>query len=217
MTNKKRVLFISPTESVPVVNGRAALHARCEVLIASDPVAGVAEAVARPPDIVVVAGSTVDSLEICGKISQYLPQERLPTFILSRTSEEATEVLISDLHPPEPVSPPKASEKNKPEVLRLPDHGLELDRRRFRARVDQRELVLTHTEFIVLWSMALEPGHVKTRKQLVEACRGTSCIVGRRTMDQHIRAIRHKLRNRADVVETVRGVGYRLREIPAMS
>ena len=54
-----------------------------------------------------------------------------------------------------------------------------------------------------------EPGRVFSRNQLTGLCIGENAPVAERTIDVHIKAIRQKLRDRADVVETVRGVGYR--------
>jgi two-component system phosphate regulon response regulator PhoB len=93
---------------------------------------------------------------------------------------------------------------------RISCDGLELNRRRFQATVDGRDVKLTSTEFRLLWTLASEPGKVFDRRQLAR-CNGVnrSRI---RTVDVHVKAIRDKLGDRAAIVETVHGVGYRLRE-----
>jgi DNA-binding response OmpR family regulator len=90
--------------------------------------------------------------------------------------------------------------------------GLEMDRRRMRAAVDGRELRLTATEFRLVWTLARKAGYVFSRQQLCEACCDSSAPVHARTIDVHIRTIRQKLADRAALIETVRGAGYRFFE-----
>jgi DNA-binding response OmpR family regulator len=88
--------------------------------------------------------------------------------------------------------------------------GLSIDRRRFSATVDGEEVALTTTEFRILWTLARGAGHVFSRAELHEACSSHDAAVHQRTIDVHIRAIRKKLGRSGNLVETVRGVGYRL-------
>ncbi|RIK77912.1 MAG: hypothetical protein DCC68_16295 [Planctomycetota bacterium] len=93
--------------------------------------------------------------------------------------------------------------------------GLSIDRRRFSATVDGQEIALTTTEFRILWTLARGAGQVFSRAELHEACSSHDAGVHQRTIDVHIRAIRKKLGPSGNLVETVRGVGYRLAP-PAM-
>jgi two-component system phosphate regulon response regulator PhoB len=88
--------------------------------------------------------------------------------------------------------------------------GLSIDRRRFSATVDGQEIPLTTTEFRILWTLARGAGQVFSRSELHEACSSHDAGVHQRTIDVHIRAIRKKLGRAGNLVETVRGVGYRL-------
>ena len=71
---------------------------------------------------------------------------------------------------------------------------------------------LTVTEFLILKSLALRPGHVKTRDQLMDAAYGEHICVDDRTIDSHIKRLRRKFR-RIDEdfgqIETLYGIGYR--------
>ena len=79
------------------------------------------------------------------------------------------------------------------------------------------EVDLTVTEFLILKSLALRPGHVKNRDQLIDAAYGEHIYVDDRTIDSHIKRLRKKFR---DVdgdfahIETLYGVGYRYRDDP---
>jgi len=88
--------------------------------------------------------------------------------------------------------------------------GLEVDERTRRAILDGRELKLTPTEFDLLASLARDPGAVVDRRRLLEEVWQTSWFGSSKTIDVHIAALRRKLGD-PGWVETVRGVGFRLR------
>ncbi len=95
---------------------------------------------------------------------------------------------------------------------RISTQGLEIDARRFRCFVEGRELKLTLTEFRLLYTLARGGGVVFTRQELATSCLGAAADTQQRTIDVHIKTLRQKLAERADLVETVRGVGYRFRD-----
>ena len=91
-------------------------------------------------------------------------------------------------------------------------HGaVRIDRTRHRAFVDNRELDLTPTEFRLLETMLKHPGRAFSRQQLMDASIGEGAVVLERTIDVHIKTLRRKM-GEVEHVETVRGVGYRLKE-----
>ena len=93
--------------------------------------------------------------------------------------------------------------------------GLRLDPRTRRAGVGERELPLSRTEFDLLAAFLRSQGEVLGRGQLMETVWGAGCVVGDRTIDVHLKALRRKIKEAGGdplVLETVRGVGYRLRE-----
>ena len=73
-------------------------------------------------------------------------------------------------------------------------------------------LPLTRSEFRLLDTLIRQPGRVFHRAELIDAALGEDTMVMERTIDVHIRALRRKLGDAADVIETVRGVGYRFRD-----
>ena len=75
------------------------------------------------------------------------------------------------------------------------------------------ELVpLTLTEFDILHMLAMRPGVVLTRYQIVDAIHGDDYLVTDRAVDVQIVGLRRKLGPYGKLIETVRGVGYRLRD-----
>ena len=75
---------------------------------------------------------------------------------------------------------------------------------------------LTVTEYLLLKSLALRPGHVKNRDQLIDMAYGENIYVDDRTIDSHIKRIRKKFRavdSTFEQIETLYGVGYKYRDI----
>ena len=70
----------------------------------------------------------------------------------------------------------------------------------------------TATEFRLLRFLASHPGRAFTRDQLLSRVIGEGAQVLDRNIDVHIRAVRKKLADQNDMIETIRGVGYRFKE-----
>ncbi|MBL8641516.1 MAG: response regulator transcription factor [Alphaproteobacteria bacterium] len=93
---------------------------------------------------------------------------------------------------------------------------LELDDHRHLCRWKRDIVNLTVTEYLLIKSLAVTPGHVRSRDQLITAAYGDSVYVDDRTIDTHIKRIRRKMREidkGFDQIETLYGVGYRYKEI----
>lgn len=92
---------------------------------------------------------------------------------------------------------------------------LELNDDRHLIRWDGHSVNLTVTEYLLVKTLAISPGHVRTRDQLISAAYGESIYVDDRTIDTHIKRIRRKFRDadqNFDHIETLYGVGYRYKD-----
>lgn len=89
--------------------------------------------------------------------------------------------------------------------------GLLIDERGNAARLDDAVLSLTRLEFRILALLAGRPGRVFTRQQIIDATQGEERLVTERTVDVQIVGLRRKLGRWADHIETIRGVGYRVK------
>ncbi len=98
------------------------------------------------------------------------------------------------------------------EAATLRRGGLEIDSGRHRALVDGSPVELTATEFKLLEYLMRHPGRVLARDRLLDAVWGHDVYVTPRTVDTHMQRLRHKLGGHGRLIETVRGVGYRLSE-----
>jgi two-component system phosphate regulon response regulator PhoB len=104
-----------------------------------------------------------------------------------------------------------------PDAADVTEHlGVKVDRMRHAVAVGGRRLDLTPTEFRLLDCLIRQPGRAFTRHQLMDAAIGEGSIVLERTIDVHVKTLRKKLGDGKgtgpDLIETVRGVGYRFRE-----
>jgi two-component system phosphate regulon response regulator PhoB len=99
------------------------------------------------------------------------------------------------------------------ETSNVAEHlGVRIDRDRHQAYLDGREIELTPTEFRLLECLVRQPGRAFARSQLMDAAIGEGALVLERTIDVHIKTLRRKLGTAGELIETVRGLGYRFRE-----
>ena len=100
----------------------------------------------------------------------------------------------------------------EPVILR---GDLTLDPGRHQCSWKSQDVDLTVTEFLILKSLALRPGHVKSRDQLMDSAYGEHIYVDDRTIDSHIKRLRKKFKavdGEFAQIETLYGVGYRYRD-----
>ena len=174
----------------------------------------------------------VDGLEICRVLKHSDDTRSIPIIMVTAKSEESDVVLGlglgADDYVMKPFSPKelvarvravlrRTSQAAEPEdakkvVVRGP---LRIDPERFRVTNEQDEVVFTATEFKLLHHLALNPGRVFTRSQLLEVARGDDAAAFERSIDAHIRTVRKKLGEQRDLIETVRSIGYRFAESAA--
>ncbi len=169
----------------------------------------------------------IDGLEICKHLKTDPKTQPIPVIMLTAKGEESDIVtgleLGADDYITKPFSPKvliarirtvlrrKAREKvDDSSVLRI--HDLFIHPGRHEVLVSGERAELTFTEFRILHLLARRPGWVFTRSQIVDLVRGEDYPVTDRAVDVHIVGLRKKLGSSGNFIETVRGVGYRMRE-----
>lgn len=198
-------------------------------LVAHDGQEGLRKAQTLLPDLIILdlMLPSLGGLDICRELRAGERTRDIPIIILSARSEETDQVvgfsLGADDYVAKPVSPKVLLHRIKAIQRRLEggsdpvdlvEHlGVRIDRVRHRAFCEGRELELTPTEFRLLECLLRQPGRAFSRHQLMDAAIGEGAIVLERTIDVHIKTLRRKLAD-PDLIETVRGVGYRFRESP---
>jgi two-component system phosphate regulon response regulator PhoB len=167
----------------------------------------------------------IDGLELTRLLKRDTATARLPIVMLTARGEEVDRIvgleLGADDYISKPFSPREVVLRVKA-VLRRFQHeeseedlravgGIELDISAHQLRVRGKEIPLTATEFRLLRLLMERSGRVQTRGQLLSDVWGYAEDIDSRTVDTHIRRLRRKLGPEADRIETVIGVGYRLR------
>ena len=165
----------------------------------------------------------LDGFEICRRMRRSERLCAIPILILTARGEDVDIVtgleLGADDYVVKPFSPRvvvarirallrRARDADTGEVVRV--GSLEIDLGRHEVRVDDREVSLTRTEFEVLRFLAARPGRVRPRSEILDAI-GERHVL-ERTVDVHVAALRRKLGPAGERLDTVRGVGYRLRD-----
>lgn len=180
------------------------------------------------PDLVVLDLMLPDQsgIDICKKIRATPAFQQLPIIMLTARSEEVDRVvgfeIGADDYVTKPFSPReltlrirsvlRRSSNTGPNDSRLKRDELILDRESHRCTVSEQEVELTAKEFDLLATLMTRPGQVRTREQLIEAVWGSDFSVSSRTVDTHLKRLREKIGPYAELIQTVRGVGYRFSE-----
>lgn len=87
---------------------------------------------------------------------------------------------------------------------------IKIDKNAHEARIQNNKINLTATEFNILITLCMNKGKVYSRKQLITEVLGEDVFVTDRTIDTHMAGLRKKIGDQAKLIETIRGVGYRV-------
>lgn len=202
-----------------------------ETVVAQDGAEGLRKAQTLIPDVVLldVMLPGLDGLEVCKALKAGERTRDVPIVMVTARSEESDQVLGLHIGADDYVTKPFSNKVLLAKVKALlrrvegkaaagdviEHQGVKIDRVRHRATVHGTTVDLTPTEFRLLECLLRQPGRAFSRHQLMDAAIGEGQIVSERTIDVHVKTLRKKLAaagGSPELVETVRGVGYRFRE-----
>ncbi len=183
------------------------------------------------PDLVIldIMLPGMSGLEICKNLRATAATKTTPIVMVTAKGEESDIVrgleLGADDYVTKPFSPKvlsarveavlRRAQKNQSaaqqDIIRV--GSLEINVGRVEATLGGQRLDLTQSEFKIMQFLAQRPGWVYTRSQIVEAIRGENYAVTDRTIDFQMVGLRKKLGENGHLIETVRGVGYRFKDI----
>ena len=189
------------------------------------------QAQVRLPDLIVLdlMLPVKPGLEVCRELKSSSQTRHIPIIMLTAKAEESDQLMGfavgADDYVTKPYSMKVLVERVKKELRNrqtweegtqgeiFKSQGVVIDRHRHKAMYDDEDLLLTPTEFRLLESMVRQPGRAFTRHELMDSAIGEDAVVLERTIDVHVKSLRKKLGEGHDLIETVRGVGYRFREL----
>jgi two-component system, OmpR family, phosphate regulon response regulator PhoB len=198
-----------------------------EVLTCEEGYDAVTTAKQRIPDLVLldlmIPG--LDGFEVCKELKRSPETRNIPVIMLTARGEEVDRIvgleLGADDYVVKPFSPRELMLRVRAVLRRSTaeptaesfweNEGLRVDFEAHKASIDGEEVILTATEFKLLVELIRSRGKVQTRDQLLDRVWGYQFEGYARTVDTHVRRLRQKLGNYSHWIETVRGVGYRLR------
>jgi two-component system alkaline phosphatase synthesis response regulator PhoP len=192
-----------------------------DVVTAADGDEALSKARLVRPDLVVLdmMMPKKNGMEVCELLRAQPYFKETPIVFLTALNDEATHVkgleTGADDYISKPVSPKvfltrinallRRTSKKESGVLKI--ENMVIDPEQFIVKVDDKDFSLAKKEFELLYLLALKPGRVFLRHEILNSVWGNEVIVGDRTIDVHIRKIRQKLG--IDCITTVKGVGYK--------
>jgi two-component system, OmpR family, alkaline phosphatase synthesis response regulator PhoP len=184
------------------------------------------------PDLIIldIMMPEMNGYDVCKKIRSTAGFEYTPIVFLTAKSGEMDEILGLELgandYIQKPISPRKLiarvksnmrsleyAKDDKSQQKQIAIGPLAIDREKYTISVDGKEKIFPRKEFELLFFLARNPGKVFSREYLLKDIWGSNVYVVDRTVDVHIRKIREKLGKFANLIETVKGVGYRFKSV----
>ena len=171
-----------------------------------------------------------DGIEVCRAVREQQATRALPVIMLTAKGEEDDIVTGlgcgADDYVTKPFSPrvliarieaalrrtPEPGAKQDAAATVIARHGMEIHPGRHEVKVNGETIHLTASEFTILELLAGRPGWVFSRQQIIDQVRGYDYSITPRAVDVQIFGLRRKLGPAGSCIETVRGIGYRLRE-----
>lgn len=166
----------------------------------------------------------MDGLQVCQQLRNDGRTQNVRILMLTARAEETDEIVGFNMGADDYVTKPfkvrplihrvkallRRNDSPSPARNVISLHGIEIDRLHHSVSLEGRDLDLTPTEFRLLWTLSSQPGRPFSRNELMDIVRGEDANALERTIDVHVRSLRKKLQSAADLIETVRGVGYRI-------
>src|SRR5579884_3339217 len=227
-TPRTRVLVIEDERALTEVLSYNLQREGYETVVAHDGQEGLRKAQTLLPDLIILdlMLPVMSGLEVCRELKAGERTRDIPIIMLTAKSEETDQVVGFSLGADDYVTKPfsikvlvqrikalqRRVETGSEAVDAIEHLGVRIDRIRHKATVSGHELDLTPTEFRLLECLLRQPGRAFTRAQLMDTAIGDGAIVLERTIDVHIKSLRRKLGQAGEMIETVRGVGYRFCE-----
>lgn len=185
---------------------------------------GLNKARRSPPDLIILDLMLpgMNGLDLCRELKRDRITHAIPILILTAKGDEVDKIvgfeMGADDYMSKPFSPRELIlrvkailRRSQPTPAQPPIQigSCHIDPDRFSVTMDGETIVLTATEFKLLYHLMSTKGRVATRDQLLDVVWGYDAALTTRTVDTHIKRLRQKLKQAERYIETIRGIGYR--------
>lgn len=201
-----------------------------QVVTAPTGQSGVLACFSKSPDLILLdlMLPDMDGLDVCKKLKDNPKTSSIPIIMLTARIESSDQVIGLELGADDYVTKPfdfavlhsriknllkRNSAPAAPADGALKAGKVTLDPVRYKAFVEGKEIPLTTTEFRMLHFFMKNPGRMFSRDEVLSGAWKEPVAINDRAVDVHITSIRTKLRDAAGYIETVRGEGYRFKEL----
>ena len=224
----KKILLVDDEEDILEFLKYNLEQEKFEVLVSSNGKDALNN-ISQNPDLIVldIMMPEMDGFELYQKIKSDENYQHIPVIFLTAKAGETDEIKGLDLgasdYIQKPVSPRKliariksnlrkSAIENKSGTQRHIKIGpLEIDVEKFVVKIEDKNKFFPRKEFQLLHFLASNPGKVMKRDTLLKEIWGNDVYVIDRTIDVHIRKVREKLGKHSEIIETIKGIGYRFR------
>ena len=224
---KSKILIVEDETSLVEVLSYNLQREGYEVVVAKEGREGLRKAQMQLPELIILDLMLpgLNGLDICRELRASPSTAGISILMLTAKGEETDQVVGfavgADDYVTKPFSVKVLMQRIKVLLRRqanpessgdsLEAAGICVDKRAHQVTVMAQPVSLTPTEFRLLEALMRQPGRAFTRHDLMESAVGDT-IVLERTIDVHIKSLRRKLGDAGELIETVRGVGYRFRD-----
>ncbi|HAB53688.1 MAG: DNA-binding response regulator [Ignavibacteria bacterium RIFOXYB2_FULL_35_12] len=228
---KTKILLVDDEKDIVEFLQYNLIHEGFEVITAYNGMEALKK-LSEKPDLVIldIMMPQLNGYDVCKKLRSLPEFRQTPVIFLTAKSSEVDEIRGLEIGANDfiqkPISPKKLIARvnsnlrkdiKKSEEKSFPAHIkiglLYIDRNKYLVNIDGAEKIFPRKEFELLYYLANNPGKVFDRDTLLKDVWGLDVYVVDRTVDVHIRKIREKLRKHANLIETVKGVGYKFKSV----
>lgn len=223
-----RVLVVDDEQDILELIRFNAKRAGYEVFTVDTGEAGLVQASRLKPDLVILDLMLpgLDGIEVCRRLKSNEQTQSIPVLMLTARTEDSDIVtgleVGADDYVTKPFSPKVLLARMKAVLRRqggdgdgesgdsVTVHGISIDVSRHEVWIGEEQIPLSATEFAIFLFLARNPGWVFSRNKIIDSVKGKDYPVTERSVDVQILGLRKKLGQYGKIIQTVRGVGYRL-------
>ncbi|MGO1370528.1 MAG: response regulator [Senegalia sp. (in: firmicutes)] len=226
--NNKKILVVDDEENIVELIKYNLKNNGYDIITAFDGEEAYIKAIKENPDLILldIMLPMLDGIEVCKKLKKNKQTENIPIIMLTAKTEETDKVLGLEIGADDYITKPfnireliarvkavlrRVNSKDNTEKSIIKAGNIIIDTESYQVKADEKIIDLTLKEFELLKLLSQNKGKVLSRNYLLDKIWGYDFYGETRTVDVHIRHLRKKMNLSNDTIETIRGVGYKIK------